>query len=251
MEYTIHSNYDSSLKTFFNASRSYRVPTFNDRFWGTQGNPNLDPEEGMSLETGFEHKLDKEKLTSTLRVNAFYMNINNWIEWLPGGSDGWVPTSLDKVISKGIEIHYNANFNIGNVNSDVTANYTLNPSIKTGNDNPDQQRVYTPKNMANMSYMLNYKRFTFNVDGSYTGERFYDYAGDESKLAEREALKSYTLVNCGLAYKLKVKDHQFDCSFSANNIFDTDYQNQHYYAMPGINFRLSISAKINVINNNN
>lgn len=248
LEYNVLSKDESNLKAFINASRSYRVPTFNDRFWGTQGDPDLDPEDGYSFEVGLEHKYIKEDFSSASRINAFYMDINNWIEWR--NKSVWIPVNLDKVITKGIELMSNTKFNIGNFSSDITANYIYNPAIKVEEDRPDQQLIYVPKNMGNMSYMLNYRAFTVFVDGSYTGQRFYDYEVNEEDLPDRGYLEAYTLFNCGLKYQLKIKKQQFDCSFAANNIFDKDYQNQRYYAMPGINFRLSVSAKINFYNNN-
>ncbi|WP_321372059.1 TonB-dependent receptor domain-containing protein [uncultured Draconibacterium sp.] len=249
LEYQILSGEKSKLKAFVNASKSYRVPTFNDRFWGNQGDPDLDPEDGMSYETGVEHNWNGDWFSSKFRTNVFYMNIENWIEWRSKGV--WVPFNLEKVVTKGVEVMYNSHFDLGKFASDFTANYTYNPAIKMEENRPDQQLIHTPKNMANASYMLGYRAFTFFIDGSYYGKRFFDYAINDEQLANRGSLDAYSLVNCGLSYQLNVKDQQFDCSFSANNIFNKDYQNQRYYAMPGINFRLSIAAKINVINNNN
>ena len=249
LEYQVLSTQKSKLKAFVNVSKSYRVPTFNDRFWGNQGDPDLDPEDGMSYEVGIEHNWTTEQYSSKLRVNAYYIDIENWIEWRSKGV--WVPFNLEKVVTKGVEVMYNTQFDFGKFASDFSANYSYNPAIKKEEKRPDQQLIRTPKNMINASYILDYQDFSFFVDGSYNGERFYDYAVNDEQLAERGTLDAYALLNCGLSYRLNVKDQQFDCSFSANNIFDKNYQNQHYYAMPGINFRLSIAARIDIINNTN
>ncbi len=244
IEYLLLRQSVSNLKTFFNASRSYRVPTFNDRFWGNQGDPDLDSEDGFNLETGVEYKFAKNDFSSMIRVNGFYMNIENWIEWRNVGV--WVPYNLDKVTTKGIEVMATAQFNVGKTTSDFTVNYTYNPAIKKEEDKPDQQLIYTPRNMANASYMINYRPLTFFIDGSFTGERFYEYIVDESEVETRGLLDSYFLANCGVRYQFGIKNQLLNCSFSANNIFDKDYQNQRYYAMPGRNFRVSIAATINV-----
>lgn len=248
LEYQLVNSGRSQLKTFVTASRSYRVPTFNDRFWGTQGDPDLNPEDGFSVETGFEHRWTGDVYSSKLRANLFYMDIKDWIEWRNTGV--WVPYNLDCVITKGLEVMYNSHADIGKIGADFSANYTYNPAVKKEDDRPTQQLIYVPKNMINGSCMLSYHDFTFYLDGSFTGERFYEYAVDEDALDDRGYLDAYTLINCGLKYHFNLKQQDFDCSFAANNIFDVDYQNQHYYAMPGINFRLSIAAKLNVINNN-
>jgi len=248
LEYQVINSARSQLKAFVTASRSYRVPTFNDRFWGTQGDPDLAPEDGFSVETGFEHRWTADYYSSKLRANLFYMDIKDWIEWRNTGV--WVPYNLDRVITKGLEVMYNSHVDLGKIGADFTANYTYNPAVKKEDDRPTQQLIYVPKNMVNGSCMLSYHDFTLYIDGSYTGERYYEYAVDEDALDDRGYLDAYTLVNCGLKYQFDVKKQEFNCSFAANNIFDVDYQNQHYYAMPGINFRLSISAQINGIKNN-
>lgn len=247
IEYVLWSQLEARLMTFFNASRSYRVPTFNDRFWGTQGDPDLSPEDGFNLETGLEYKLRKDNLSSSIRVNVFYMNIKNWIEWRNTGV--WVPFNLEKVTTKGIEVMATTHFNMGEITSDFTANYTYNPAIKIEDGKPDLQLIYTPKNMANASYMLSYRPFTFFIDGRFTGGRFYDYIVDEED-GSRGTMESYFLMNGGVRYQLRLKDQLFKCSFSVNNLLDKDYQNQRYYAMPGRYFRLSIAATIHIKNNN-
>ena len=248
IEYNWIHKEKNKLTTSFNASRSYRIPTFNDRYWPTTGNPTgtpgLKPEDGFSIEAGVNCKYKGSAFQSECKVNAFYMDIKNWLEWR--NINGSVPVNLDKVISKGIEVHVNASLKTGQLIHSLTGNYTYNPSIKYEEDKPDQQLIYIPKHMFNSYYNLKYKNLSFMLDGSFTGGRYYAYISKSTQT--RKPLDSYFLANCVVNYYFKVKKQDFIGSFSVNNIFNVDYQNQRYYAMPGINFRTSITANINLKN---
>jgi iron complex outermembrane receptor protein len=243
-------NKNNKLNSTFNISRSYRIPTFNDRYWPTASNPqgttDLEPEDGFTVETGIDYQYNQSNFQSTLKVSLFYMDIKNWLEWR--NINGAVPVNLDKVISKGIEVHMDAILKTGDFTSSLTGNYTCNPSTKIEDDKPDQQLIYIPKHMFNACYSLKYRKLTAMVDGSFTGERFYAYISSADQ--EREALDSYFLTNCMLNYNFNMKKQNFVGALSVNNIFDVDYQNQYNYAMPGLNFRVSLTANINFKNIN-
>ncbi|MGE3825584.1 MAG: TonB-dependent receptor, partial [Bacteroidia bacterium] len=70
-----------SLSAKANVSRSYRVPTMNDRFWVPGGNPDLKPESGWNAEAGlFTSFNDSTKLfTPLFSATAFSSVIDNWI----------------------------------------------------------------------------------------------------------------------------------------------------------------------------
>ena len=243
-EYQILSKENSLLSSSLNISRSFRIPTFNDRFWGSQGNPNLKPEDGINLEAGVKYYFCNGENHTTLKLDAFYMDIDNWIEWRNFG--GWQAQNIQRVVSKGIELHANTYFTIGAFISDVSMNYTLNSTeaIKTSttSDPVHHQLIYTPLHMGNVSYLLHYKNLLFYIDGSFTGERYAVYHGAK--------LQAYFLTNCGATYKFSLKKQDFKIALSANNIFNVSYENEKYYAMPGANFKASISTTLKLLNQN-
>ncbi|MBK6947561.1 MAG: TonB-dependent receptor [Haliscomenobacter sp.] len=64
VDYQIHPN----LLVKGSASRNYRLPTLNDRFWAPGGNPDLLPESGWSQELGFHYR--KQKMASSSRPRS-------------------------------------------------------------------------------------------------------------------------------------------------------------------------------------
>jgi len=247
-EYLIFNKEYSVLKLNGNISRSYRIPTFNDRYWGTQGNPNLKPEDGMNYELGIIHQLCTEKLQSEIKLNAFYMDVKNWIEWRLGAVD-WMAQNVMEVASKGIEFQSNTDWAIHKLHLNFRINYSFNPVESRKDESPTgvigRQLLYAPKHIGNTYLMLNYQSWNFFVDGSYTGKRFADYSGSYAMPLGYE-LEDYFLANCGISRKIELSKQQFFLSFALNNLLNIDYQNERFYAMPGRSFRISLSTNINL-----
>ncbi len=240
-EYILRTGDKSFFKFTSAIARSYRVPTFNDRYWGTQGNPNLKPESGKNFELGANFNLNKTSCRTTLGVNLFYMDVDNWIEWRNFGI--WKAENVQEVVSEGVEIQSNVCFMIGELKNEFGLNYTFNPvePVKIIEENGllNRQLNYVPKHNGNVFYTLKLEKWRFFADGRFTGKRYTDDFGRE--------LPAHFIANCGVGYKLDVQKHHFDFTLMSNNVLNTDYQNEKYYAMPERYFRFSIKYDINII----
>ncbi len=240
-EYVIRTGSYSFLKLTGAVSRSFRIPTFNDRYWGNQGNPDLKPESGKNFEFGAKLSNDNGKYSSTLGVNLFYMNIENWIQWRNFGD--WMAQNVLEVVSKGVEFQSNITFPVGNFEGDFRLNYTWNPVEPVKNESSsgivNRQMMYVPKHMGNASLLVKYKRWRFFTDGQYTGSRYTDAFGYE--------MEPYFLVNSGIEYLFSIEQHRFKLALSSSNLLNADYQNERYYAMPGRSFRVSLDYDIQII----
>lgn len=242
MELRIVDREKNSLKLLSNVSRSYRIPTFNDRFWGTQGNPNLKPENGMNYEAGLNYAYCSKRFQWETKLNAFYMNVNNWIEWRPGAID-WTARNVMEVESKGVEFSQNIVCRFGKSELNVRGNFSLNNVVAlqdiSESSSIGQQLVYTPRQMGNAYLSWKYRGWMLFADGSYTGIRNHDYTGDK--------LPFYYILNMGIKKIFKLKNHQANINISCLNLFDQSYQNEMYYAMPGRNFNLGLSIDLNYL----
>ena len=245
-EYRLFTNDFLVFKFNGNISRSYRIPTFNDRYWGTQGNPNLKPEDGMNYELGLNYQLSTKKFQSEIKLNAFYMDVKNWIEWRLGAID-WMAQNVMEVESKGIEFQSNSDWTVNKLRFNFRLNYSFNPVESLKDESTlgvtGRQLIYAPKHIGNAYLILNYQSWNVFVDGGYTGKRFADYSGTYSMPLGFE-LNPYFLTNCGISRKLALAKQQVFLSFAMNNLLNTDYQNQRFYAMPGRSFRISLSTNI-------
>lgn len=242
MELRIVDREKNSLKLLSNVSRSYRIPTFNDRFWGTQGNPNLKPENGMNYEAGLNYAYCSKRFQWETKLNAFYMNVNNWIEWRPGGID-WTARNVMEVESKGVELSQNILYRLGKSELNMRGNFTLNNVIAlqdiSESSSIGQQLVYTPRQMGNAYLSWKYRGWMLFADGNYTGIRNHDYLGKK--------LDNYSLLNTGVSKSFKLYKHHVDINLSWQNLLDKSYQNELNYAMPGRSFRLGLTINLNYL----
>ncbi len=243
-EYVLRSGDYSMVKFTSSVAKSYRVPTFNDRYWGVQGNPNLKPEDGNNFEAGVRFIRNKNKFNAEVGVNSFFMKIKNWLEWRNFTSE-WRAKNVMEVVSRGIEFQIKSGFPVGKFAGELALNYTINSvkATKTEDENGiiGRQLNYVPVHMGNGWFSLSNDRWRFFTDGQLTGKRFTDDFG--------YTLPAYFITNIGITYLANFQKHSFDISFSVNNLFNVDYQNERYYAMPGRYFRLSLIYEFKTTNN--
>jgi iron complex outermembrane receptor protein len=213
----------------FNGSKNFRIPTYNDLYWSSAGNPDLNPETSLQAEIGnvFNFKNFESGLT------AYYNHVDDMIRWLPGEGGVWRPINEDEVNIYGLESYLNWNSRVTE-NQTLTANATYAYTISK-NAETNRQLIYVPyhKITANVSYK--YYRFTPVVQVLYNGSVYTrtDYSGK---------LSGYVLANMGVSYDLDKKSN-WELGGRINNLFNTEYQNVEDRWMPGINYNLYLNFK--------
>lgn len=240
-QYLVRTGKYSFVKFTGAWAKSYRVPTLNDRFWGIQGNPDLQPESGNNIEFGAFFDSNNESCKTTIGISTFYMHVNNWIEWRNFGI--WKAENVLEVVSKGIEIQANTCFELGEFLSDFGLNYTFNPveAIETKDETGiiNRQLNYVPKNMGTAFFSTSCKNWKISADSQFTGTRFTDDFGNK--------LPAFFLLNGGIHYLIKSGKHKINVTLSSQNMLNAHYQSQLYYAMPGRSFRLGLKYDLNNI----
>ncbi len=239
MEYSLATREHSITKLSTNIQHTYKVATLNDRYWNqpdAKGNSDIKPEEGINYEGGISYA-HYGRITLKSNVSYYYMDIDNWLTWIQGVK-GYKAINNERVISQGIELHTDINFKTGKVNWEWGINYAYNnATIKKATivSKVNQQLIYTPKHLGNTFLNISINDYNIGIDASYTGQRTHTY--DQSN----SLLDAYFLTNLSLGKDLQLKNHSLIISAQANNMLNKTYQNQYRYAMPGINYRLSIT----------
>ncbi len=254
LKYMILSKEKSILNLTANIAKSYRVPTFNDRFWIPGGNPDLIPEKGMNYELGTKWSYCDGETSGNIKINAFFMNVDHWILWRKGskqivddsgniiGNYEWYAENVQNVESKGIEVMTDWRYKLFGLPFISGANYTYTSTKRMESLNEtnalNRQLEYVPLHSGNFFSATSYKKFDFIIDGSYTDKQFTD---EEDK----NILDSFFLLNLAVTYKLSInKKNDIKINGMVNNVLDTDYQANWEYAMPGINYRLSLTYNL-------
>lgn len=226
-----------------NLARSYRVPTFNDRYWIPGGNPDLDPENGMNYELGTKFSYCDDRFSGTLKINAFYLDVDNWLLWINGGN-GWEADNVQRVVSKGIEAQSIWDIFLGQYKVNTGVNYSYNPVVRkeiNGGSDANQNKAlgrqleYVPLHRGVLFSTVYYKDISLGFDFNYTHSQ---YTSQEDTM-----IPAYTLGNIYSTYKYALNNNNNNVlhfSASLNNVFNKDYQSSEGYPMPRMHGRLSI-----------
>lgn len=239
LSYTLR-DYDTQKETIsLKFSKGYKIPTLNQRFWGTQGNPDLKPEDSKSAELGYNYTKVIGNSILSLTANSYYTEVDNWILWINKGD--WVPINERKVRCIGGEIFSSIRFKIKTIDVDYKLNYFFSSSIlqesESEESNEGKQLAYTPRHNANSNLSISYNSYILRTDFSYTGER---HVSGYNKI-----LEGYYLLNTSINKEISYNNCKINLRLHINNILNKDYQSWEFYAMPGRNYNISLNIKIN------
>jgi vitamin B12 transporter len=217
-------------------SRNYNLPSFNDLYWITGGNPNLKPESGYAVETGidFYKKLSNYVIQS---ATTFYGNlIEDKIVWQPVNGNIWQPSNLQKTRAMGMEIRFSVEKRFPKGYLKGTRYYTYNAATQIGGVYNSKQLIYIPRHQAGVAGYISYKTFFASYQQSISGKR-YTLADNSTQLP------IFTLANIQLGKNFIWQNGSAEGRFDIDNIFNTNYQSVAYYAMPRRTYRFTLIFK--------
>jgi len=225
--YNLNPSYKFDLqegyaKVFGSYATSFIAPNLSQLFGYFGANPDLEPEENITIEAGFEYNKTKKGL----RISGVYFNRNEAHTIIFGQT--YINAQEDAIV-QGFELEADVD-----VIKDLTlsANYTFTELV-------DGVRLRIPKHRANASLGYDVSSSTFIAfDGQYVGKRsdlnFATFTNEE--------LEAYTLVNLYFSHKLL--DNKLKLFASINNIFNEDYLEILGYTTQGRNVSLGLNLKL-------
>lgn len=221
------------------ASRDFRTPTLNDRFWKPGGNQDLLPESGWSQEIGLT--LDKKigNISSEYSTTAFHRDIKNWILWSPGQDvPYWVAQNINNVVSQGIEQTLSIKYLNNNVSLELDLGYdyirsefqsplTL-PKVEAGD-----QLLYNPKQNGRTSLSLEVDNWKLKYQHSFTG----------MTKGVNELLPSFHIGNLTAFYKSKLGNTNYSININIYNVYNKRYFIIERRPIAGRNYNIGITIK--------
>ncbi|CAH0994939.1 Vitamin B12 transporter BtuB [Emticicia aquatica] len=247
-DYNLITNKTSQLILTSNVSRSYRLPTLNERYWLVLGNPNIQPENGLNKEIGLEYKYQHGQFyKSSIALNGFHNLIDNWTYWNP--ERNYRVENLQQVLSKGLELTSYLKFNdfLTQQMAGILFSYSLTHASQQkvydiyAHDFIGKQLIYVPRHAISANLYYRKKRWNVGLQSSYNSARFitFDHSG--------QPFPPYLIINSTFSRKINFAHNEVNLTFQANNLTNTTYPNVKKNAMPGINFHLALL--INFTNN--
>jgi len=225
-----------------NAALNYHAPSLNDLYWAPGGNIDLLPETSQQTEAGLKWDVKGKALSSTLKVNAFYSLIDNWIQWRPGSEGFWMAQNLKKVNNRGAEVYGQFSYKkeARSIVLSGTYSHTLSSDLSDESSETTPQLIYVPFHKATARLQVSGypKKIQFTANMSHLGLRYTDASNNNF-------LPNFQVVDVALGTTpIAFGNHKLAARFSVNNVFDTHYQAIAWRPMPGINYQISINYSI-------
>lgn len=213
-----------------NASKNFRIPTFNDLYWQGSGNTELKPESSYQAELGNDFTIGG----FTLGITGYYIRLTDMLRWVPAGPV-WRPENTEKVKTYGAEVlsGYKYSYDMHTLQANATYAYTNTENELTG-----KQLTYVPQHKVTGSLAYSYRHFSVYANGLYTGEVF-----TRTDNNSRYNMEAYTVANGGISYGFGRKG-EYVLGAQLFNIFNADYQVVDSRPMPGRNFTMYININL-------
>jgi iron complex outermembrane receptor protein len=224
-----------------NISRNFKVPTLNDRYWGETDNRYLKPEDGFNVEAGGHYSFTRSRYQFSLDATAYRNDVSNWIMWMPYGNL-WKPQNIDRVETRGLELNCKQTVTLPHSGHFLSLNYAYtHAEVKKGFQEmrpfQGKQMPLLPEHTFSAVFRSQIRQFSLSVQGSYTGKRTTANVFD--------VMDAYFTANLTADYLFTFGKHGLKTSLNLNNLFDTDYQNTPFKAMPGRHFYFSLIYFLN------
>ena len=175
-----------SLTLKASASRTYRAPTLNERYWRPGGNPDLLAESGHGFEAGLRHRLGlASRVVLESELTAFSQLVENWVQWLPLGPGGaYSPRNLRQVRSQGLEASTALRLRQGRYQAAARLAYSLTQTRKTQGVAADTdpvgiQLAYVPLHRANITTDHQWRGWLASAAYTFTSFVYTDASGSD------------------------------------------------------------------------
>lgn len=213
---------------------NYRFPSMNDLYWRPGGNPEVKPEKGYSYDASVAYRAPLYRGVSLdAEVSGYLMYIDDWILWLPKDGNQWVwtPQNHRNVRSEGVELYGKLTYEIGDLQLNVSGNYSWSQSRTRKKRHADdgsymKQIPYVPRFKWNIRVAADYRNAFLSWQVTYIGRRFIttdqEYATDP-----------YSVYNVLAGYRYQFKNGMsLTPQVRVDNLLDTYYESTQYYPMP-------------------
>lgn len=228
----------------------FRLPSFNDLYYGETGNNKLKPENARQYNIGLTYSKDVCPFLPYLSatVDAYYNKITDKIIAYPTKNLAvWSMRNLGSVEIKGIDVTGNVSLQpCEKLRINLSGNYTYQRALDVTNSDPaseegrtyKHQIAYTPR--VSGSGQVGIETFWVNLSYSFlfSGKR---YAVGQNIAANR--LDSYSDHSISASRDFRIKKVTTSLSVEILNIMNKNYEIVKSFPMPGRSVRATFSVR--------
>lgn len=234
---------DLRIRLFY--KNIFRLPTFNDLYYGRIGNRDLKPETTNQYNAGitYQTRITEYVPLLSVTIDAYHNSVKNKIVAYPTKNIyTWTMLNYGKVNIDGLDVngeitvapHEALSINLG-------ASYTYNRAINVTNPNDrdyGHQIPYTPRVSGSGHASITTPWFTLGYSVVWSGHR---YAVNQNYAENR--VEGYDDHSLSLSHEFKIKDHRLGINLECLNLTNKNYTVVRYFPMPGRSWRGTIHWK--------
>lgn len=239
-------NEDFHIRFFY--KDIFRLPSFNDLYYGETGNIRLKPEQAQQYNIGLTYSKSISPLLPylSLTADAYYNKVKDKIIAIPTKNLFiWSMTNLGKVDIKGVDVTGNISIQpVEKLRLNISGNYTYQRALDV--TNPDRttetgrtykhQIAYTPRISGSGQIGIETPWIDIAYSFLFSGKR---YAQGEN-IAENR-LDGYSDHSISFHRDFIIRRLSYSAGVEILNIADKNYELVRNFPMPGRSFRVTIS----------
>jgi len=225
--------------------RSFRTPTFNERFFVPGGNPTLRAESGWSAETGIRVQVGSERRALQTEVTGFTTRLSDQIVWQPSfvgpGLQVWRPSNVGTVRTRGVEWMTTARWALGSGVA-VDGRLAFTHVSATNRSNPQarafgRQLPNRPKQRLKTRAGVSWRSLRLAVSSRLVGRRYV--TADES-----QALDPFQVTDARIEFTHTLGPAAVTASIRVRNLFDSEYNVVRLHPMPPRHVRTRLTLSL-------
>ena len=234
------------MKLEFLYKRNFRLPSFNELYFGEVGNSNLQPEIAHQFDLGYNWKIRENYYRWRFEINTqgYFNRVQNKIVAIPTKNLFiWSMQNVDEAMIYGglAEARVVRRFR-GENRIEFLANYTWQRviDITPGAITNGHQVAYAPEHTANADIMFMYKSLNMRISNNFVSGR---YALNQNVPANY--LDPFWTLDAAVGYKYTVKNkHKIGVQINVRNLTNVSCAFIRSYVMPGRHFLLTLNYEI-------
>lgn len=235
----------SSWLNSFELSNTYRLPSFNELYFGGVGNPDLLPENACQFKYSLTKGIKRGSINSVfdLWLNSSY--VDNKIVAVPTKNMFvWSIQNIHKTLAGSAVLANKTTIQFKAVDLFVTMNYQFQSVMDISDtDSPTylHQIAYVPNHTGSFDLGLKVQNVQFNLSNYLVGFRYVlnenNYANLEDGYFTSDISLKYTLIDN--------QKHKLSLQGVVKNVFDAKYAFIRGFVMPGRNYIIKLRYGLN------
>ena len=242
LSYRPFTNHAFRIRTFY--KNTFRMPSFNDLYYRSIGNIDLEPENAHLFNFGMTYHRDFRSFNLESTLDAYHNNVSNKIVAIPTKNlFNWSMQNIGETRGQGLDLNVLLTKTFEKLVFILSTSQSINKSIDVTDKDGftyGHQLPYTPNYFASYQINIKYAQFISSLNILHSAGRYV-----LTENVPHNYLEGFVDIGFNVAYDLKFKNGQdLTLKAQANNILNKNYQVVKSFPMPGRHYQFTIQYQL-------